>query len=230
MGNADSVRLVCEQTIPVKQLEGFQRHHRVPTSSGASDQRYICELTAPQIDADMQSVFSALRKSYGFKRKEISVDGPAEGGGFVATPFFCYQIQVQQDDEAPSMVTWIRSITEISEPARVFAGPFDEVFGRQFSELEILTQQPLDLEAIVDHIEDLDSEAIDVDYDKDLTWCELNVLSSTSHVRLNDSCIRLTSRAEVSPQELLESFLDIQKRFIATLSINDVPFLSGTRS
>ncbi len=228
MENADSVRLVCEQTMPVKQLEGFQKHHRVPTAADPGNQRYVCELAESEIDSDLQSVFSALRKSYGLKRKEISVDGPTEGGGFVATPFFCYQIQVLQDEETPSKVIWARSITEITEPARVLAGPFDEVFGQQFSVLEILTQQPLDLEAIVDHIEDLESDAVDVDYDKDLTWCELNVLSSTSNVRLSDSCIRLTSRTEVSPQELLESFLDIQKRFIATLSVSDVPFLSGT--
>lgn len=230
MGNADSVRLVCEQTIPVKQLEGFQKHHRVPTSSSAGDQRYVCELAEPQIDADMQDVFSALRKSFGLKRKEISVDGPAEGIGFVTTPYFCYQIQVVQDGENPSKVVWVRAITEIKEPARVFAGPFDEVFGQQFSVLEILTRQPLDLEAIVDHIEDLESDGIDVDYDKDLTWCELTVLGSSSNVRLSDSCIRVVSRAEVTPQELLESFLEIQKRFIATLSLGDVPFLSGTQN
>ena len=107
------------------------------------------------------------------------------------------------------------------------AGPFDEVFGQQFSVLVILTQQPLDLEAIVDHIEDLESDAVDVDYDKDLTWCELNVLSSTTNVRLSDSCIRVVSRAEVTPRELLDSFLEIQQRFIATLSVDDVPFLAA---
>lgn len=229
MGNADSVRLVSEQTIPVKQLDGFQKHHRVPTASGPGDQRFVCDLAQSQIDADMQEVFSALRKSYGLKRKEISVDGPAEGGGFVTTPFFSYQIQVQQDTEKPSDVVWARWITEISEPARVFAGPFDEVFGRQFSVLEVLTQQPLDLEGIVDHIEDLESDAIDADYDKDLTWCELNVLDSTTNVRLSESCIRLASRTEVTPLELLESFLDIQQRFIATLSVGDVPFLSAMK-
>ena len=227
MGNADSVRLVCEQTTPIKQLEGFQKHHRVPTAASAGDQRFVCELAESQIDADMQDVFSALRKSYGLKRKEISVDGPTDGGGIVTTPFFCYQIQVQQDQESPSKINWVRSITEISEPARVFAGPFDEVFGRQFSVIEILTRQPLDLESIVDHIEDLESDDIDVDYDKDLTWCELNVLSSTTNVRLSDSCIRVVSRAEVTPRELLDSFLEIQQRFIATLSVDDVPFLAA---
>ena len=144
MGNADSVRLVFEQTTPIKQLEGFQKHHRVPTACGPGDQRFVCELAEPQIDSDMQDVFSALRKSYGLKRKEISVDGPTDGGGVVTTPFFCYQIQAVQDEEEPSKVIWARSITEITEPARVFAGPFDEVFGRQFSCLLYTSPSPRD--------------------------------------------------------------------------------------
>lgn len=230
MDNADSVRLVSEQSTSIKQLEGFQKHHRVPTAANAGDQRFVCELAEPQIDADMQEIFSALRKSYGLKRKEISVDGPTEGGGVVTTPFFCYQIQIQQDEDSPANVTWVRSITEITEPARVFAGPFDEVFGQQFSVLEISTQEPLDLEAIVDHVEDLESDSVKIDYDKDLTWCELNVLDSTTSVMLSDNCIRVVSRQAVTPLELIESFLDIKTRFIAILSVDDVPILAGLGS
>jgi len=201
MDYADSVRLVSEQSTSIKQFDGFQKHHRVPNAANAGDQRFVSELAEPQIDRDMQEVFSALRKSYGLKRKEISVDGPTEGGGVVTTPFFCYQIQVQQDEDSPSNVIWARSITEITEPARVFAGPFDEVFGRQFSVLEISTH-------------------------KDLTWCELNVLDSTTSVMLSDNCIRVVSRQEITPLELIKSFLEIKTRFIATLSVSDVPFLA----
>ena len=53
------------------------------------------------------------------------------------------------------------------------------------------------------------------------------MLSSTTNVRLSDSCIRVVSRAEVTPRELLDSFLEIQQRFIATLSVDDVPFLAA---
>ena len=69
-----------------------------------------------------------------------------------------------------------------------------------------------------------------IDYDKDLTWCELNVLDSTTSVMLSDNCIRVVSRQAVTPLELIESFLDIKTRFIAILSVDDVPILAGLGS
>ncbi|MDG1873161.1 MAG: hypothetical protein P8J27_04570 [Mariniblastus sp.] len=228
MDSATAVRLLAEQNSPLKQLAGFQKHHRVPTTASAGDQRFICDLAEPQIDADLQTTFSALRKSYGLKRKEISVDGPADGGGVITTPFFNYEIQICQNEDEPSKVIWTRAITEMSEPARVFAGPFEEIFGKQFSVLEILTEEPLELEAIVDHIEDLEVETVKIDYDKDLTWCELEVQNSLTSVWLSDQSIRVVSHREITPQELLEAFLDIHHRFIETLNLSGIPFLNSS--
>jgi len=228
MDKVSAARLLAEQNTPIKQLVGFQKHHRIPTTAGAGDQRFICELAETQIDEDLQSIFSALRKCYGLKRIEISVDGPADGGGVITTPYFNYELQVCQNEDEPSKVIWSRAITEITEPARVFAGPFDQVFGKQFTVLEISTEGPLDLESIVDHIEDLDVETVKVDYDKDLTWCELEILNSQTSVWLSDQSIRVISLQEITPQELLESFLEIQHQFIETLNLSGIPFLAGS--
>jgi hypothetical protein len=185
-------------------------------------------MTEPNVDADLQAVFSALRKSYGLKRKEISVDGPSDGSGVVTTPFFSYEIHVSQNQDDPSKVVWKRQITEISEPARVFAGPFEEVFGHRFSVLEIMIAQPLDLDAIVDHIEDAEIESVKIDYDKDLTWCAVQFTDSATSVMIRTDSIRVMSRREVSPQELLESFLQIQQELLSMLSLAGIPFLAGS--
>ena len=226
MENAISARLVSQQSNSIKELSGFQKHHRTPTKASDSDLRFMQGLAEPDLDEELQEVFSSLRKAYGLKRKEISVDGPQEGGGVITTPFFNYEIQISQDVESPSKVIWNRAITEIAEPARVFAGPFDQVFGKQFSTLEISTEQPLDLEGIVDHIEDLESDSVQIDYDKDLTWCELKILNSTTSVMLNEDSIRDVSHQEIPPQELLEEFLVIQNQFMETLDLSGIPFLA----
>lgn len=228
MDTVAAARLVAERTTPIKQLGGYQKHHRIPTTVSDGDQRFICDLANSEMDDDLQEVFAAMRKNYGLKRKEISVDGPTEGRGVITTPFFNYEIQIQQDADEPSKVTWTRSITEINEPARIFAGPFDEVFGHQFSVLELETEEQLDLETIVDHIEDLEVDTVKVDYDKDLTWCEIQILNSITTVLLQDELIRVISRQEVAPQTLIESFLEIQNQFIDTLNLSGVPFLAGS--
>ncbi len=220
-------RLLNERVVPYKQLSGFAKHHRIPTTCSDSDQRYLAELANDEIDGDLQEVFSALRKSFGLKRKEISVVGPSEGGGVITTPFFNYEIQVSLNPEDPAKVIWRRIISEISEPARVFAGPFEDVFEKQFSVLEILVAHPLDLEAIVDHIEDAELETVKIDYDKDLTWCEVQFTDSTTMVMIKPDSIRVVSRKEISPHELLESFLRIQKELLAMLNLTGIPSLTG---
>ncbi|MFK7768074.1 MAG: hypothetical protein AB8B55_12695 [Mariniblastus sp.] len=222
----DDVSLVDERNVPYKNLSGFQKHHKVPTSAGPGDHRYLCELAESDLDEDLQEVFAALRKSYGLKRKEISVDGPTDGRGVITTPFFNYEINISLLEDNPSRVHWQRSITSIREPGRIFAGPFEEVFGQRFTILEFNAKSPLDLEQIVDHIEDAELDTVNVDYDKDLTWCEVKILDSITSVMIEVSRIRVISRREISPESLLEAFTDIQQRFISTLSLNGIPFLA----
>ncbi len=93
--------------------------------------------------------------------------------GVITTPFFNYEFHASQAEDDPGTVVWQRLITSIIEPARVFAGPFEEVFGQRFNEMEIAIQDALDLESIVDHIEDCEPANLTIDYDKDLTWCEI---------------------------------------------------------
>ncbi len=223
----DDVSLVDERNVPYKNLSGFQKHHKVPTSAGPGDHRYLCELAQSDLDEDLQEVFAALRKSYGLKRKEISVDGPVDGRGVITTPFFNYEIQISLAEDNPSRVNWQRSISAIREPARIFAGPFEEVFGERFSILEFNAKQLLDLEQIVDHIEDAELDTVKVDYDKDLTWCEVQIIDTVTTVMIEENRIRVISRKEISPESLLEAFLNIQQQFISTLSLNGIPFLAS---
>lgn len=222
-----SVYLIEEQRVAFKNLAGFQKHHRVPSSASDSDRRFLFTLAESEIDEDLQEVFSALRKAYGLKRKEIAVDGPDEGGGSIATPYFHYVVQVDLDFESPSQCVWRRSIAEINEPARIFAGPFDQVFGNRFSQLEVKMKRPLDLEAIVDHIEDAEIDEVKLDYDKDLTWCEIQMIDLMASVILHDEVIRVASVNESSPQQLLGMFLEVQTRFMESLDLANVPFLSA---
>lgn len=222
----DAVRLVDEKSEPIKQVPGFAKHHRVPSSNRGSDQRFLFELVHPSIDADLQQVFKALRKSYGLKRKELNVDGPHDGCGMITTPFFNYEFQATLNATDPSNVVWRRMITGIYEPARIFAGPFEDVFGKRFSILEIGTET-LDLESIVDHIEDTEQDLVEVDYDKDLTWCEVQVANLKTSVLIQTNSIRAVSHKEVSPLELLKSFLQIQHEFMASLDFSGIPFLAS---
>lgn len=222
--NKIRLRFVEQRRESVKQLPGFQKHHRVPTSASASDTSFVASLAEPLLDKDLQETFSSLRKSFGLKRKEIRVDGPFEGSGIIETPYFCYRIEVAIDPDSPSRVIFTRSIFDITEPARVVAPPFEEVFQKRFSLMVLDTSTPLDLETIVDAIEDADSDQVSIDYDKDLTWCRIQVVNSAATVVVEAKSIRVESARETTPQQLLESFVEIQQQFIASLPFDDFAF------
>ena len=220
MDGTTKLSFVEQRTEPIKQLPGFQKGYRVPTSANPSDQKFITKITEPILDEDLQDTFSALRKTFGLKRKEISVDGPFEGTGFVSTPFFDYEVNVSIDPETPSRVNFGRSISNIVDLGKVLDERFDDVFGKRFSTLIVEVAQELDLETIVDTIEDEDPEGVSVDYDKDLTWCEIQVLGSTATIVVQAYSIRVESVRETTPKQLLDLFTDIQQQFIAKLDLS----------
>ncbi len=222
MAGPTNLRFTEQRTEQIKQLPGFQKGYRVPTSANLSDQKFIAKITEPILDEDLQETFSALRKAFGLKRKEIAVDGPFEGGGIVSTPFFDYEVNVQIDAETPSRVVFARSITNIRDFATLVEGPFDDVFGKRFSTLIVEVKNELDLESIVDTIEDEAPDGISVDYDKDLTWCEIQVLGSTATIVAEAYSIRVESVRETTPKQLLDLFTDIQQQFMAKLDMSDV--------
>ncbi len=221
----DHVRLVQEQTGAIKRLRGFQRHHHLPTFGCSSDLQFLAEITAVDMDEDLQAVFSSLRSAFGLKRRQITVTGPEFRCGVIATRYFNYEITVEPVEKDPGNILWRRAITGIRDPQQVFSNMFFAVFGNRFNILEISTRDPFQIEAIVDQVEDAQSSDVAVSYDKDLKGCEIKIDPSTAIVEITENRIRIVSDREVPPRELLETFLKVQREFITKLNVHSSPFL-----
>lgn len=222
------VRLLHEKIEPITSLNGFEKHFRVPQAANSTDLQFLARVSEADVDAELQKTFSKLRSAYGFKRKEMLVDGPVDGGGTIATPFFNYEVNVTFLEDDPSRIAWKTSVADIRLPEQIFTEGFHKSFGNRFSILEVSTTAALDLESIVDHVEAIELDSVSVNYDKDVTWCEIRIADTDASVRICENSIRVASRNEISPQELLESFLDIQRQFLATLNCAGNPFLVDT--
>lgn len=221
MNPNQQLRFLSEQFEAIRNLPGFQKHFKVPTSESDSDRKFLYSLVQDLIDEDLQTIFSSTRKSFGLKRKELSTDGPYDGFGSVSLPFFDYKIVAEFAQGDPSRVCFRRTIENISEPARVLAPAFEEAIPFAFSSLQWSAKDPLDLEGIIDAIEDAEIDGLAIDYDKDLTWCELTLPSAAASIRITSEQIETQSARGCSPKELLESFAAVQQ-FIAELDL--VPF------
>jgi len=218
----DKVELVHEEFGEIKRLEGFRKQNKAPDAVSDFHQKMLCEASFSMLDNDLEETFGALRSAFKFKRKEISVSGPEDGAGSISTTFFNYEIAISQQADRPSHYCCRRAINEITDPGHTFCEAFDSVFGDRFSVLEIGAKRSLDIEAIVDRVEEVEPESIQIDYDKDVTWCKIQVETAATpamEIEIHENVVKIVSDSKVKPAELLEGFLVIQQEFITKLEL-----------
>lgn len=209
--SASKIRLISQLVRPLKELKGFQKSHRLPQNR-RDGMRFLAEISSAEIVADLDDKFAALKNGFGFKRREISAF-PGEGSGYIETPYFRYKISVDFSGEDFSKVVWQREIEEISEPNQIINPIFLEAFGKQFNSLELISPAPFPLEDIIDRLEDLESDLITIDYDKDVTWCDIRFAPNQTPIHLAGNRLRISSPLkEVSPLELFESLAEVQRQ------------------
>jgi hypothetical protein len=219
---SSKIRLTNTSIRSIKELMGFKKHHRIPqtTKEGLS---FLFSLAHLEIENDFDARFSALRNGFGFKRRELTVNEPYEGAGSIETPFFKYEFRIGFADDNPGRVQLQRTIQNIEEPNQILNPIFVEVFGNQFTSLELRFQERLNLEAIVDKIEDLDSEELAVDYDKELTWCQIRFADGSPAVRLGGNGLTISSSlSNTRPADLLSMLATVQQQISQVLRFNTV--------
>lgn len=216
------IRLLNIQTRSIKELRAFQKQHRVPASV-KEGKKFLHDLAQIEIQADLEEKFSALRNGFGFKRREVVVVDPDEGVGSIETPYFNYGFSISFLDQDPTRIRLQRVVKDIRETAAILNPVFVQVFGNQLNALELSFEQPLNLEAIVDAIEDQDSPEISVQYDKNLTWCEIHFADGSPPARVaNNQLSIISSLSTTTPADLLKMLADVQRRISQVLSFDSL--------
>ncbi len=217
------VRLLNDEKLPVRRLSGFSKGHFVPDRVTVATESFVSKIAEKDVEAEIEQVNQRLKDAFKFKRRDIaaSVNG---GSGSIVTPFFDYEVTVTLNPDAPSEALFRRQIINIREPDQVFCDDFDDVFKGKFDRLEFGTGQPLNLEKIIDQIEGLDSDDIEVRYDKDLTRCSIHVAGSKIQIEVTQDNFCITQSGRQSPKALIQSFFDTQKLLIDNHKLEYLPF------
>lgn len=212
MINESEIRLLSERKIPIKELSGFRKHHRVPTKEAASES-WLAGLAMEDLNDDLEETFSKLRSGFGFKRKQLAATDPTENIGEVATPGFTYEVSVSPIEDEPKMALWRKAISRITDADSVTSPEFEETFGNQFNILELILEQPVDVEDVIDEVEDCDDPTVSVDYEKDATWCRINFRGRHESIHVEAERIRVQSNGDIPPAQLIEAFLSAHAQF-----------------
>lgn len=216
----NSVRFAGRVAAPVTSLRGFEKRFRIPDELPARA-AFLGRFATADIETDLDAVFGKLRSAFGFKRRQLSVQGPVEGSGSISTPAFEYRIDLLPDSGGNDRVIWQRSVGRIEQPQFVFCDDFKSAFGDVLGILEVELSAALDVESIIDHVEDTGSETWKLDYDRDATWCEIRVVDTGVTMRIEKDLISVAGRETLLPVELFECYWQLQEQFLETIELPD---------
>src|SRR5262245_52572571 len=98
------VRLVGETRRRVKDLPGFRKTHRVPDRVDSATTRFLHDLAGPELRADLDAVFAALRAAFGYTRRQVKA-AHEEGLAALRTPDFDYAVSASlAPDDATTLI------------------------------------------------------------------------------------------------------------------------------
>jgi len=120
-----------------------------------------------------------------------------------------------------------RSVRNITSADVITGEEFFEAFGTHFNQLEVACDKPLDLESIIDQIEDADASDVDLDYDKDITYCTIGLNSMSTSIAVQPNLIHVKGPLDVTPADLVHSFFEMQDCFMESLNLSE-PLLKSS--
>ena len=216
-------RLFSERHLSIRRLSGFKSGHRVPDRVTGSTEGFVIDISEKELNEEFDGVFSNLKSEFKFKRRDIDIDY-SEGSISAITPYFDYEVSISQNQEDPGMAVLLRQISNIREPGALFSEEFERVFKKAFDTLEFTFHKRVDLSDLVDRLEEIDDSRIDIDYDKDLLWCSIQIEGLSSIITITDNSISIEEQSKKSPQHLIDAFFEVQKQLVNTHRVTLLPF------
>ncbi len=222
--NVLHVTLLREQVESIRSLAGFKKTDKLPNAVNSYARSLVAELGSGPIAEDVNEVRDALRKHFSFKRKDLDSAAPGDGTGSILTPYFVYSVTVTLNPANPAEIIWRRQITDIKEPEQVLSPAFESVFPKTFSTVEFTPQQPIDLPAFIDQLEETDDERVKLNYDPATTWCRLSMPGLIGQVEVTRERFALLQLNPTSPKTLLEAFFKIQAMLVQEMDVKAIGF------
>lgn len=196
----------------VKDLAGFRKTHSLPDRANDWARKYVNRVAQPDIKADLDNVFDAVRETFGYKRKDLDVSAERDGLGFIRTPDFEYTLTVHVNPDDPTEVIWRREVGRLSDPGFVRGEGFTSVFGGMFDKLVFEFTTPVDVAEFVDRIEDDPPEGVKVSVASGSEAAEVKLAGFAGRITVSRTAVEVEGRAGATAG-LLDQFLQFLRKF-----------------
>ncbi len=206
----EGVSLRSETYCRVRDLPGWKRTYRVPDKADDANNAFIARLVEKELTRDLDNVFSGLKKAFAFKRRDVEAPEPAAGAGSILTPYFNYSIAIILNPDDPSEAIWTRRIDAIRQPEQLTTKAFETVFENAFDTIDCTFPAPVDVEAFIDGVEDAELPDLTIDYDREATYCNLELRGAAGELQLTAVLLSITHPASPTTAALVESYETIR--------------------
>lgn len=196
----------------VKDLGGFRKSHTVPDRANDWARKYVARAAAPDIKADLDNVFDAVREQFSYKRKDVDVSAERDGFGFIRTPDFEYTVSVSVNPDEPSDVVWRREIGRLSDPAFVRSEGYVNIFAPLFDKLVFEFSDPVNVAEFVDRVEESPPEGVKVGVSSDANAAEIKLAGFAGKVTVTPHAVEIEGRSGESAG-LMDQFLAFLRKF-----------------
>ena len=207
------LELQGEETIPVKQLGGFQKSiHTAPGDTLNSSREWIVRLAEPDLRRELEQTVARLREQMGYTRRQLRASGPLHGGASILTPDFAVHFAIEQSAEKPQLATLKRTLGEIRQLESLQREELATAFPQGFTRLYQPFQSRADIETLIDMLEDARLPAITkLDYPTDLRHCDLTLAGFAGYVRVETAGLAIASDSPLSPADLVRGYAQVRE-------------------
>lgn len=213
-----------EEVGRIKSLSGFKRHHRLPDTINDATESFVKNISRKEVSEYAENLFKSLKKSFGYKRRDIQLDDDYEAASIITKDFSVnIWLEINPDDLSEYII--VTEVTEIQNPISINSSEFNKVFSDIFNSLTFQFDKSFDIEKLIDAIEDIDDdEVISVDYPGDLSSCTIAIAGVDNEVHITSHSFSIKSQKCVEPKNLIESFNNAQVILINTYELRMLPF------
>lgn len=219
-----NLRLSGESHEPIKKLVGFKSFHTVPKDITNSTREFVKTCATPQIEQELESLWTSLRQEFGYKRKDKVHVSLEKGSGILVLSDFRFQIIAEQYSVDPSRLVWRRSVDEIRDPRLLLAAPFNRAFVQTFDCIESSFPEPQEVEEVIDRLESLSGKNLLLDYPMDCSRCRVTFVKLGIVVEITREAYQIKFHSPAFPMDLCEKIFAFQKVILTATPENLLDF------
>lgn len=209
-----AVLLVRTRRSRVRDLKGFRKSHQLPTEHNDHTAAFIARIAAEDLAEHLEHRFSDFRRQLKCRRTDLVVTEPDAGIAAITTPWFEYRISAALAADDPTEVVWRWQLADLHSTDRIDSPEIASLFQGFFDTVELTPATSIDIAELIDRMEDLQPAGVLLDYDRQATWCSLQLTTASAVLTITADLLSFTIANPPAPATLLQAFLHARASFV----------------